>query len=374
MKEDVSLKNNHLVMLDLIVGFVLLPLCIVIKFARRFFGRIFSTDYHGTLIIKFLGAGNFVALQDTITGAGGVDIISAKSNLNALKEFGIGQKIHLIDDSNILNLFISSLICCIRLSFRSYNQVINLETESKFAKLITAITSAKIISGVSNVHKSYIDYLLYDKYLVNPVLLGKPEIIKFLGNFDQVTNVYVEYALNVHRERFLKNISLKNVKKILVSAAASNTDTTRRLSINSWRSIFELLSSVIGVELIDVVFSSKDDEQYLEFSNLILEFQSIHITITKYQEFIDCIKGADLVITIDSQALHIAQHFHKPTIAIYGPSSPFGVNFTHTTYPLTRSLICSPCFHKYLRLPCEGTAPCMNFKHDHFDVLRNINK
>ena len=366
------MKNNHLVVLDLIVGFVLLPLCILVRFARRFLGRVFSVNYHGTLIIKFLGAGNFVAIQDTIEGKD-VDILSARSNLNALNKFSIGQKIFLIDDSNLLNLLITSLTCCIRLLFRNYHQVINLETESKFAKFITALTSAEILSGVSNVHKSYVDFLLYDTYLVNPLLLGKPSVIKFLEKFDQVTNVYVDDALDGHRKNFLSNTSLKNVKKILISPAGSNTDSTRRLSINGWRYVFELLSGAKGVESIGIVFASKDDEQYVEFSKLILEFQHMQIHLTSYHAFIDAIKNADLVITIDSQALHIAQQFNRPTIGIYGPTSPFSVNLANTTYPITKSLICSPCFHKYLRLPCKGQVPCMSFEKDHYSVLELIN-
>ena len=103
--------------------------------------KILKANYRGILIIKFLGAGNFIAIQDTLVNKD-VDILSAKSNANAIAKFNIGNRVFLIDDSNLFNLIISSLNCISRLIFINYQQVINLETESKFAKFVTALTSA----------------------------------------------------------------------------------------------------------------------------------------------------------------------------------------------------------------------------------------
>jgi ADP-heptose:LPS heptosyltransferase len=367
------MKNNHLVILDLIIGFVLLPLCLIIRGLRRLLSKIFRVKYRGILVIKFLGAGNFVAIQDTLLHKD-VDILSAKSNGAALAEFNIGNRIFLIDDSNLLRLIVSCFDCVSRLLFVNYQQVINLETESKFAKFVTALTSSKVLSGVSNVHKSYIDYFLYDRYLVNPMMLDKPDVINLLLDFKTVTNPYMEYALDAHRREFLLNISLNNLREVVISPTGSNTDSIRRLSVDGgWDVIMDHLSAIDGIECVDVVFSSKSDQQYDEFVILSQKYPVVKISITKYGEFIKKIKDCDLVLTIDSQALHIAQQFKKPTIAIYGPSTPFGVNFAKTTYPVTRSLICSPCRHKYLSLPCHGLAPCMNFDRSRFEILSKIN-
>jgi ADP-heptose:LPS heptosyltransferase len=361
------------VILDLIIGFFLLPLCLITKGLRQILSKIFKANYRGILIIKFLGAGNFIAIQDTLLNKD-VDILSAKSNANAIAKFNIGNRVFLIDDSNLFNLIISSLNCISRLIFINYQQVINLETESKFAKFVTALTSAKVLSGVSNAHKSYIDYFLYDKYLVNPMMLDKPEVINLLLDFKAITNHYMEHALDVHRRDFLLNISLSDVKKVVISPAGSNTDTIRRLSIDGgWSVVMNYLCALDGVDFIDIVFSSALDQQYSEFIVLCQRYSKVKIHITKYDEFIQKIKDSDLVLTIDSQALHIAQQFKKPTISFYGPSIPFGVNFEKTTYPVTRSLICSPCMHKYISKPCKDLAPCMKFDRKQFEVLTQIN-
>jgi ADP-heptose:LPS heptosyltransferase len=361
------------VILDLIIGFFLLPLCLIIRGLRSTLSKIFKINYRGILIIKFLGAGNFIAIQDTLINKD-VDILSAKSNANAITKFNIGNRVFLIDDSNLFNLIISSLNCISRLIFINYQQVINLETESKFAKFVTALTSAKVLSGVSNAHKSYIDYFLYDKYLVNPMMLDKPKVINLLLDFKAITNHYMEHALDVHRRDFLLNISLSDVKKVVISPAGSNTDTIRRLSIDGgWSVVMNYLCALDGVDFIDIVFSSALDQQYSDFIVLCQRYSKVKIHITKYDEFIQKIKDSDLVLTIDSQALHIAQQFKKPTISFYGPSIPFGVNFEKTTYPVTRSLICSPCMHKYISRPCKDLAPCMKFDRKQFEVLTQIN-
>lgn len=367
------MNNNHLVILDLIIGFILLPLCLLIRGLRRIFSKIFKENYRGILVIKFLGAGNFIAIQDTLVDKD-VDILTAKSNANALAKFNIGNHVFLIDDSNLLRLIFSCLNCIFRLLFKNYEQVINLETESKFAKFVIALTSAKILSGVSNVHKSYIDYFLYDRYLVNPMMLDKPEVINLLLDFKAVTNRYMKFALDAHRHDFLLNTSLNNVKRITISPTGSNTDFIRRLSVDGgWDIVIDYLSALDGVDVVDIVFPSSTDHQYHDFVVLSQKYPIIKLHITKYEEFIQKIKESDLVLTVDSQALHIAQQFKKPTIAIYGPSTPFSVNFEKTTYPVTRSLICSPCMHKYFKRPCENLAPCMKFDRLEFQLLNQIN-
>lgn len=78
--------------LDLIIGFFLLPLCLIIRGLRRILSKIFKANYRGILIIKFLGAGNFIAIQDTLLNKD-VDILSAKSNANAIAKFNIGNRV-----------------------------------------------------------------------------------------------------------------------------------------------------------------------------------------------------------------------------------------------------------------------------------------
>ncbi len=367
------MKNNQLVLIDMVIGFLLLPLCILIRYLRKLINRIIFTKYEGTLVIKFLGAGNFLAVKNEISGKN-VDVVTSKSNVGVLNKFNIGNKVYIIDDNNFLNLLFTATICCFKLSFKNYYQVINLETESKFAKFLTAMTSAQILSGVTNVHKSYIDYWLYDRYFVNPIILEKSTLISQLKNFSPVTNISVDSAVSDCRQNFKNMELLRNIKTITISPTCSNTDHLRRLSSTSWFSILNILSKQPGIGKITAVFPGADDLQFQSFSDMQSLYPYLVVKVTTYEEYISEIESADLLLTVDSQALHLRQLNNKPTIAIYGPTSPFGVSLKKTTYPITQSLICSPCTHKYLRLPCENSAPCMSFDSKFFDIFLEINQ
>lgn len=74
-------------------------------------------------------------------------------------------------------------------------------------------------------------------------------------------------------------------------------------------------------------------------------------------------KGVCLV-TIDSGPLHIARKLGLPTLSIWGPTDP--ANYLdvqpqerqrHLSYYL--AVPCSPCVHRYERLPCGGDNICM---------------
>ena len=95
----------------------------------------------------------------------------------------------------------------------------------------------------------------------------------------------------------------------------------------------------------------------------------LNLKITNFNDFVSWVKKSDLILSVDSQALHIAQLYKKESIVFYGPTSPFGINLEDTTYPVSLSLSCSPCTHKYLKLPCGNSAPCMNFKKKYLDIF-----
>ncbi len=365
------MNSNRLVLLDTVVGFLLLPLCLLMRFSHQTFRLVFRPRYRGVLVIKFLGAGNFLAIKSTLENLP-VDILTAKENKKALEAFGIGDHIFTVDKKNLISLFVSSLHILRILIFSRYEQVINLETESKFAKFLTASTSARTLSGVSNVNKSYLDLWLYDRYLVNPAALDKGEIVSLLLKFSEFSNKNIAASISSHQARFFKNDCFQNIKRVVIAPSCSNTDQLRRLSIVFWEKIISHLVDS-RVEHIDIFFSDEHDLQYQEFFHLSARVQACNLQITSYDDFINSIKLCDLLLTVDSQALHVAQVYQRPTIAFYGPTSPFGVNLGPNTYPITRTLSCSPCTHKYLNLPCGGRAPCMNFSSDDFDILCRIN-
>ena len=97
--------------------------------------------------------------------------------------------------------------------------------------------------------------------------------------------------------------------------------------------------------------------------------KKLNLRVTNFKDFVGWVKRSDLILSVDSQALHIAQLHKKKSIVFYGPTSPFGINLEETTYPICLTLSCSPCTHKYLKLPCGNSAPCMDFNQKHLEIL-----
>ncbi|RAR53646.1 ADP-heptose:LPS heptosyltransferase [Paraburkholderia unamae] len=365
------MNNNKLVLIDALVGLILLPVSVGVRQLKKRMFKRRAEKAAGILVIKFLGAGNYLAIKNAMQ-EDDFDIVTVRGNLAALRKFEIGRDILVLEDKGIVSLGISALQTLWKLHGRTYKQVINLEAESKFAKFLTAAVNAETVSGLSNANKSYIDYFLYDRYLVNPTFTHKGDVIRLLRRFEPQSNPVVVTSIDILRDAFVRNISMQGIRSVVLSPTCSSTDNLRRISAAHWRHIAKTLADR-GTKRLLAVFPDSADIQYEEFVRLASEVGLLEVKTTNYDEFVASINQADLVVTVDSQALHIAQLSATRAIAVYGPTSPFGVNFEETTYPVTMSLACSPCTHKYLQLPCGGAAPCTDIPLESFAILSKVN-
>jgi len=368
------MSSNILVLVDALLGLLLVPLSVLIRIIRRIISRIYPARAAvGVLVIKFLGAGNLLAVKGALSGLD-FDVVTAQSNRNAITAFGLGRRNLIIDDSSFIKLALSSLSCCTQLLSRRYEQVINLESESKFAKFLTALVSARVVSGVTNAHKSYTDLVLYDRYLVTPVLAGRGDMVSQLLRFEARTNEFVSHAIGKCVENFWATNSLTDVQTICLAPSCSSTDTLRRLPDKHWEDLIHTLMLTGRVKELVVVFATSLDPQRGKFERISHQYPGrVNVRITDYKAFVHCVSTADLLITVDSQALHLRQSINRPAICFYGPTSPLGVGLSTSTLPVTSSLQCSPCTHKYLRLPCGGEAPCMNLGEQGIRLVSGIN-
>ena len=345
---------KKLIFIDAFISFPLKFFALFFKYINSFRS---NNNSNLILIVKFLGAGNYISISH-ILNKSNYHVVTVKSNRNTLDKFAISAKLFLIDERSFLTLFLTSFILFFKLCFRKYETVVNLESESAFAKLITSIPASNNILGISNKHKSLFDNLFYSSYLVSPNLLSKPNTLNLLLNFSQITNQEVSDLINSHNNQFLLNCSNYDVNSISIAPTCSKTDNNRRISSELWKQIVKKINSKIKIT---ILFQDQKDSQYQSFKEISKEFNNIQIKICNYEQFVKSIKESCMLFTLDSQALHVAQKIGKPSIAFYGPTSPYGVELKETTYVISRSLVCSPCVHKYLNLPCKDKNYCMHF-------------
>ncbi len=359
------MNTNLLIFFDIIISIFVSIFIVIFRIRSRIVNLFRKNRKSGNiLIVKFLGAGNFISISNKIRTSK-FHIVSVKGNSDSLNTFLPKSKLVLLDETNIINLFLSTSFVFLKLFFSSYYKVINLEAESSFAKFIASVPLSHEVTGISNKYKSIWDYIFYDFHLVSPNNLHKDQLVEILlkGQINRPginkINKLVSDTLNKIN---IKHQLINKKKFLVVSPSCSSTDKNRRLSIKLWGNLLKKFAS--SFERVTINFSSKQDIQYNDFANLLkkMNVSNVTLVIEPFNMFINRIKYCDLLITIDSQALHIGQKFNRPTICFYGPTSPYGVKLTSSTLVITKDLECSPCTHKYFQLPCKNSIDCMKFK------------
>lgn len=352
------MNPKFLILVDAASSLVLKVLALIINKALGL-ARPRNVDSKKILIVKFLGAGNFVSIANQFSSRNLV-LVTVRSNFSALRHFFPHVKIILINDEGFGRMALSILNIIPQLLILKVDSVINLEAESSFAKFISSLPWANTYAGLSNKNKSIYDYLFYDRYLVSPVAMSRERIISILAGADAFKNNVVSSGFALHNLNLLTKVEKsKSIKTVLVSPTCSLTDSNRRLATGLW---FPVVNYLLDRNLlVKVAFPSVADPQYAEFKAKYSEIDTVEFCITNYNEFVDNIKLSDLLLTVDSQALHIAQTYSKFVMCFYGPTSPYGVSLSEKTWIYSRGIECSPCTHKYMKIPCGGKVSCMNF-------------
>ncbi|QWD62364.1 glycosyltransferase family 9 protein [Polynucleobacter sp. MWH-UH25E] len=351
------MNKNILLLLDGFSKGIIYPVIfLVFLFKLLFKGRRISSSNGRYLLIKIMGGGNLISWIDVLPWES-CDILTAKSNSEILKIFSASAGNVFIDTNRFLGLAFSTLYL-LRLYWRGqYDCIINMESESAFAKLISITVPSKRVVGITNIYRSVIDRIVYDEYMVSPYVLSRKDSISQIVHFHPKRNTNFLTIVNSHQEVFKSKFENYIPNDIIIAPTCSEVDELRRMPNSFWKLFFGRIHNSF-YEKITIIFPSKNDPQYSFFHNLAASIGGIKIALTGYEEFIYMIKNAGLVVTLDSQALHVAQLFKVPAIAFYGPTSPIGVDLRDTTYPLTAGLQCSPCTHKYFVKPCNDSAYC----------------
>lgn len=368
------MNSKFLIFVDAALSAVVILIAVVFRLRTKLLNLFqIEAGSQRVLIIKFLGAGNFIAMADALKFEG-CTIVSVVGNQSALREFVPSADLILINEKSIGKLLLTVAATLMKLLVGSYAKVINLEAESSFAKLIAAVPYTNEIAGLSNKYKSLSDWFFYDYHLVSPSNLNRDRILQILLRVEQPQVNQV----NALMLKTLNEFSAKSAPPLckdmaFVSPTCSLTDGNRRLSIETWGCVIDQLS--VEFKSVVIAFPSTQDTQYNEFQTFLARhaYPNVTVVVESYQAFAARIQSCDLLVTIDSQALHIGQQWGKRIVCFYGPTSPHGVKLSDLTHAVSKELECSPCTHKYFAAPCRGSVDCTKFSQDQVvTVFRSI--
>jgi ADP-heptose:LPS heptosyltransferase len=337
------MKSNNLILIDKFFGIVFQPVIILNCFIGYFFKKE-PKVIKKVLIIKFLGAGNIIALENFYKN---FDITYLTSDKNK-SVISILNKKNVIIYTNY-KIFSSTFKLIYFCFFYRFDCVINLESESHFAYFLTSIARSRFKTGITNKHKSYRDNLLYSKHIVKSQDAQYNQIIDYF-----LLNKYEggkqENNINLHKLLKIQN------KIIHIFPTCSDVDINRRLPIHQWDKI---MLSLYKNNIVEIIVQD-NDYQYNSFKKLAKKY-NIEIKNTNYNDFWGLIKKSEVIVTVDSQALHISQYFNKLVFCFFGPTNETNIWCNKKTIPIKNNYFCSPCTHKYFVAPCKNKQPCMNF-------------
>lgn len=305
---------------------------------------------NSVLVLKLVGAGNFIPLAHHCNSSNFV-FLTLRSNVSTIRFFIPNARIIVLDDRSLPRLALSIFCFVFSNLFRTFDHVINMEIESKFAKFLSNVGIANKNSTISNRHKSFSDVLLFDDVTVFNGVISRSQMFRAILDKEQF---YTAASFDLSGQRFVDEFDT-----VILAPTCSETDKNRRVSHEIWMITIERLAARFSN--IIVVFSNFDDRQYNSFLQMSNCYSNVEVVKTDYQTFCELIANSSATVCVDSQALHVSQYYNVPTLCFYGPTSPTGIDLGSKTLVVSRSLKCSPCTHLYFKSPCGDRAYCMNF-------------
>jgi ADP-heptose:LPS heptosyltransferase len=355
------MKIVTLVILDSLLVPILAPLFLIFYFPIAWIVQKLKYKKENIILIKFLGAGNLIALHDDLN-IQDVSIITSENNHAAATLFLPNSKQILISTSSAFQAICTISKVFFKLMTREYNQVVNLEAESKLAKLLVLCAKANLKQGISNNHRSIIDNIIYSNYIV-PTNQQRVDIYRALVGSKNLfeTNEQSKFLCMHAQYVFLKNFNITRDQLVIsIYPSCSDSEKLRRLPSNHWFLLIDMLLKTENCS-VKVVFPAGQDIQKSLFSDRYLNSSVVTLVDTTYSDFVDSIRNSCAIFSVDSSAVHVAQRYAVPAFVFYGPTNPFSIYLSHTSYPISLDLMCSPCIYKYFKPPCNGMAPCMNY-------------
>lgn len=357
-----------------------IPLLMLLSFANKCFrkpGQ--SEEIHSLLLIKFWGIGNLFMMLPALSRLRStypnvsIHLLTLVENREALSCFPSFVSTITIDTSSSSGFLNSTLRAIRQIRALDCDLVIDFEQFARFSPMLAALGNSRHSIGFKTLgqhrHHLYSKAVTYDNSIhtkesflriVEPITGGA-------GKQGKSSPLLPPSILDSAGLRGGECVSALGIPPdapfIVMHVSTSSNFRERRWPLDRFIKLADLLQRNHGAWTIFTGFSRELDTP-LNYKNIPSRCIN-RIDQLSFPDYFSLIHSADLVISADTSAVHIASALDTPVMGLYGPNTPtlygpWGMN----GLALTKNFPCSPCITNFnskinnCRHP-DGKGACM---------------
>lgn len=366
--------------IDSLLGIPLIRLIsLFLSVGNRRPGQTASVSPKKLLLIKFWGIGNIFmllpsirALRETFPEAS-IDFLTLESNREALSSLGVVDNITTIDTGSIYNFFSTWRAAAGTLAAVRYDLAIDFEQFARFAALVAFQSGAHRTIGFKTYgqhrHHLFTDPVPYNDsaHIVRSfyALTEQAGVQEPFTPFSTLPSVKV---LKTRGRSILSNHGIPSSSPLVIlHVGTSRNFRERRWPPQRYAELAELLADRYGFR---IILTGLPEEAHLTRRTL-LQMKSAGMMAydlggqLSFSDYFALITVADLVISADTSAIHMASAVNTPVVGLYGPNTPrlYGP-WGENGLSLYADFACSPCITNYnakdnICRHADGRGACM---------------
>ncbi|TAN38692.1 MAG: glycosyltransferase family 9 protein [Nitrospirae bacterium] len=365
--------------IDSIIGIPLIRLIsLFLSFRNRRSGQSATIPPKKILLVKFWGIGNIFmllpsiqALRNTFPEAT-IDFLTLENNREALNMLGVVDRITAIDTGSIFRFLLTWQAAAGTLAAERYDLAIDFEQFARFAALVTFHSGASRTIGFSTSgqhrHHLFSDPVPYDDTVhITRTFYSLTEQAGVQKPFTPFSSLSAFEFLNTKGRCVLDSHGIPSSSPLMIlHIGTSRNFRERRWPPQRYAELAELLAERHGFRIIltglpEEAHLTRKTRQCMKSAGMVHDLGG-RLTFADYFALIAL---ADIVISADTSAIHMASAVNTPVIGLYGPNTPrlYGP-WGENGLSLYAGFSCSPCITNYnakdniCRHP-DGRGACM---------------
>lgn len=247
---------------------------------------------------------------------------------------------------------------------KKYSSIVFLDNHPFFVKIMKNFYNIKNIYGTNLAGYGYNLPNEDIKYLTHIIEMPKDmDKLHCIMKYQMIVRkIFPTYNLSIpnlpntsYLRDNLKQKFLQNVKKYKIALCTKGSTSYKYWATEYFVNLIKIINEKYDVSFFILGNEKKQKETAHKIKNSLMNIDIRNIcgqtSLLEFKEMISCM---DLLISVDSSAIHFAALYNIPTIALYGQSLP---SRTGAVNPKAISLCnyedCSPCEPNYKKIVCK---------------------